>query len=216
MLHVRVCQTLISLYIFHSRFSSLEIERAKLTKILSDIKEKDGDISGAASILQEVQVETFGSMDKKEKIDYILEQMRLCLLKKDYIRASIIAKKIDPKHLLDEVSVEGLYLSITISCVGWMYSSIVFCVSFQDIQELKLKYYALMTEFHTYNNDTLALSKCAEAVFNTEIVKADVNRMQVSWCTTLRAFTFMQLTGSIYRVGCSLHVYTLPRSLRIQ
>ena len=36
-------------------------------------------------------------MEKNEKVDFILEQMRLCLAKKDYIRAQIISKKISIK-----------------------------------------------------------------------------------------------------------------------
>ena len=51
----------------------------------------------AANILQELQVETYGSMEKREKVEYILEQMRLCLAKKDYIRTQIISKKISVK-----------------------------------------------------------------------------------------------------------------------
>jgi len=54
------------------------------------------------------QVETFGSMEKKEKVEFILEQMRLCLAKKDYIRTQIISKKINTKYFEDkapEVSV---------------------------------------------------------------------------------------------------------------
>ena len=45
-----------------------------------------------------VQVETYGSMEKREKVEFILEQMRLCLAKKDYIRTQIISKKISPKY----------------------------------------------------------------------------------------------------------------------
>lgn len=48
-----------------------------------------------------VQVETFGSMDKREKVELILEQMRLCLAKKDYVRTQIISKKIAPKFFDD-------------------------------------------------------------------------------------------------------------------
>lgn len=47
----------------------VEIERARLTKILADIKEADGDITGAAAIMEELQVETYGSMDKREKVE---------------------------------------------------------------------------------------------------------------------------------------------------
>ncbi len=55
----------------------------------------------AADILQELQVETFGSMDKREKTDFILEQMRLCLAKLDYQRVLIISKKISGKFFED-------------------------------------------------------------------------------------------------------------------
>lgn len=34
----------------------VEIERARLTKMLAGIKEQDGDVTEAASILQELQV----------------------------------------------------------------------------------------------------------------------------------------------------------------
>lgn len=36
-------------------------------------------------------------MEKREKVEFILEQMRLCLAKKDYIRTQIISKKISTK-----------------------------------------------------------------------------------------------------------------------
>ncbi len=48
------------------------------------------------------QVETFGSMEKKEKVEFILEQMRLCLAKKDFIRTQIISKKINIKYFDDK------------------------------------------------------------------------------------------------------------------
>ncbi|XP_014103464.2 26S proteasome non-ATPase regulatory subunit 12 [Bactrocera oleae] len=79
----------------------VEIERARLTKILADIKEADGDIPGAASVMEELQVETYGSMDKREKVELILEQMRLCLLKEDFVSTQIIAKKISIKFFDD-------------------------------------------------------------------------------------------------------------------
>lgn len=47
-------------------------------------------------------METFGSMEKDEKVRFILEQMRLCLAKKDYIRTQIISKKISIKFFAAE------------------------------------------------------------------------------------------------------------------
>ena len=40
-------------------------------------------------------------MEKKEKVEFILEQMRLCLAKKDFIRTQIISKKINTKYFDD-------------------------------------------------------------------------------------------------------------------
>lgn len=80
----------------------VENERARLTKILAGIKEAAGQVKEASEILQEVQVETYGSMEKKEKTDFILEQTRLCLDSKDFVRGLIIARKINPKVLTEE------------------------------------------------------------------------------------------------------------------
>lgn len=59
----------------------VEVERARLTRTLVTIKEAEGKTTEACDILQEVQVETIGAMDKREKTSYILDQMRLCLAK---------------------------------------------------------------------------------------------------------------------------------------
>ena len=49
-------------------------------------------------------------MEKKEKVEFILQQMRLCLAKKDYIRTSIISKKINTRFFTtsDDVDVSSL------------------------------------------------------------------------------------------------------------
>ncbi|TKA61235.1 hypothetical protein B0A55_11229, partial [Friedmanniomyces simplex] len=55
----------------------VEVERARVTRILSDIKRQQGDIAAATDILCELQVETFGSMSRREKTEFILEQVAL-------------------------------------------------------------------------------------------------------------------------------------------
>lgn len=57
--------------------------------------------SEAASVLQELQVETYGSMEKREKVEYLLEQIRLCLAKRDFVRMQIISKKVSVKFFED-------------------------------------------------------------------------------------------------------------------
>jgi hypothetical protein len=51
----------------------VKIKRAGLTKILADIQEADGDVLGAATIVETLQIETYGTMDKREKVEFILE-----------------------------------------------------------------------------------------------------------------------------------------------
>ena len=63
------------------------------------MQEQEGDVAAAADVLQEVHVETYGSLSKKEKVEFILEQLRLTLAKQDYVRAAIVAGKINRKHL---------------------------------------------------------------------------------------------------------------------
>jgi 26S proteasome regulatory subunit N5 len=80
----------------------VEIERARLTRKLATYKEEQNNIEEAASILLELQVETYGSMEKREKIEFLLEQMRVCLLKGDFIRTQSISRKISIRAFEDE------------------------------------------------------------------------------------------------------------------
>jgi len=104
----------------------VEVERARLTHRLSKMQEEDGDVNAAAKTMQELQVETCGSMERKEKVELILEQMRLCLAVKDYIRAQIISKKVN---------------------VRFFESS--------EQQELKLKFYHYKTLLEQFTNNEL-------------------------------------------------------------
>ena len=56
----------------------------------------------AAKLIQDVQIEAFGSLDNKYKVDYILFQMQVLLQKGDYIRTLIVSNKIKRNHLDDE------------------------------------------------------------------------------------------------------------------
>lgn len=56
-------------------------------------------------------------MEKKEKVEFILEQMRLCLAKKDYIRTSIISKKINTRFFSS--SEEDVDVSLPVSTFSY-------------------------------------------------------------------------------------------------
>jgi len=122
----------------------VELELARMTRLLAEMKEKDGDVAGAAEIMQEVSVETIGSMEAREKLDFILEQVRLCLARKDFIRADIISKKVTDKQLNKE-----------------------------DLQDLKLKHFKLMIEIYTNRDGYLEICKAYDSIYNTKLVQDD-------------------------------------------
>lgn len=76
----------------------VEVERARVTRIFSDMKKEQGDLNAAANILCELQVETFGSMERREKTEFILEQVALCIEKGDWMQAGILSRKISTKY----------------------------------------------------------------------------------------------------------------------
>ena len=76
----------------------VEVERARVTRILSNMKKEQGDLNAAADILCELQVETFGSMERREKTEFILEQVSLCIEKGDWTQAGILSRKISTKY----------------------------------------------------------------------------------------------------------------------
>ena len=55
-------------------------------------------------------------MEKGEKVSFILEQMRLCLAKKDYICTQIISKKISTKYLEQGDSTVVSRLTVSLCC----------------------------------------------------------------------------------------------------
>ena len=120
----------------------LEAERARLTRTVAIIREARGDASGAADVLQEVHVETYGSLSKREKVEFILEQMRLTLLKRDYVRAHIVSNKVK-RAVLDE---------------GGM-------------AELKVKFYGLLTDYYRHEREAFELAKCYHAIYATPAVQ---------------------------------------------
>ncbi|KAL8274112.1 hypothetical protein Esti_001954 [Eimeria stiedai] len=129
----------------------VEVERARLILLSALMKEKAGDVEQAAVMLQDVQVETFGAMDRQEKTKYILKQMLLLLRRSDFIRCQIVGKKLSPKLLEAE-----------------------------DMQPLKIKFYELMTLYYLHEDALLDVAKCFGHIYNTPSVQEDVPQMKQS------------------------------------
>ncbi|QSL64565.1 hypothetical protein MERGE_001866 [Pneumocystis wakefieldiae] len=125
----------------------LEAERASLTRDLAKIKEQQNNIKEAAELLCELKIETFGSVNKREKTEFILEQIRLCLAKSDYNLASIISRKISIKYFQEE-----------------------------GTEDLKLKYYELLIRIGLYEDNYLEVCKYYKAVYDTPSIIQDESK----------------------------------------
>lgn len=125
----------------------VETERARLTYKLAQIYEKDGKIEDAAKVMQELQVETYGTMERKEKTELILEQMRLCLARNDYIKTQIISKKIQTKFFENK-----------------------------ENEDLKFRYYKLMIQLDLNDSSYLSVCKHFKALYNSASVQENESK----------------------------------------
>jgi 26S proteasome regulatory subunit N5 len=116
----------------------LEVEYARCCLMLVKHKEDEENINEAAKILQEVQVETYGSMDKREKLEFILYQMKIMIKKKDYVRLYIISKKINKKSIQDK-----------------------------GIEDLKVIYYSYLVIYFTHEKKYFENAECFKAIYDT-------------------------------------------------
>lgn len=102
-------------------------------------------------------METYGSLSKRDKVEFILEQMRLTLAKQDFVRATIVAGKVSRKNLQEE-----------------------------NMEEYKVKFYTLMAIKHRHDKDAFELAKDYHAIYSTpHILKDEAKWMEALQSTVL-------------------------------
>jgi 26S proteasome regulatory subunit N5 len=100
--------------------------------------EADGKIDEACKQIQEIQIETYGSMENKEKVDFILYQMKLVLLRQDFVRLQILSKKIS-KKAINEAGLESQ----------------------------KVHYFKFLVRYYINEKDLLNASKAYQTIYDT-------------------------------------------------
>ncbi|AAS51993.2 ADR073Wp [Eremothecium gossypii ATCC 10895] len=121
----------------------VEVERARVTRELAHIRREQGKLDEAADILCELQVETYGSMDMSEKIEFIIEQMELSILKGDFSQATVLSRKILKKTFKNE-----------------------------KYEALKLEYYKLLIKIGLHKSDYLEIAQYYQEIYNTPSVRS--------------------------------------------
>lgn len=158
----------------------VEVERARVTKILSDIKKQQGDLKAAMDILCELQVETFGSMERREKTEFILAQVALCIENGDWTQASILGRKIStrylsrkPKKTPEQLEKEKKDREDKIKR-----GEDVPEAKEDDTTDLKLAYYEQQIILAKHDDKYLDVCKHYRQVLDTEAVENDPSKLQ--------------------------------------
>ena len=115
----------------------VEYEYSQAIRKMTQIHIMNNQINEAAKLIQDVQIEAFGSLESEYKIDYILFQMQVLLEKGDYVRTLIVSNKIKRNHLDDE-----------------------------GIELLKIRFFRLMILYYIHEQKYLEISKCYKILYD--------------------------------------------------
>jgi len=164
----------------------VEVERARVTRILSNIKHQQKDITAAKDILCELQVETFGSMSRREKTEFILDQVALCIEDGDWTQAGILGRKIStryfsrkPKKSAEQIEKERKEKEEkerlrSDGTIGEEEQAD------DDVTDLKLRYYEQQITLSKHDDKYLEACKHYRQVLDTEAVENDPDKLRAA------------------------------------
>ncbi|ODV89929.1 hypothetical protein CANCADRAFT_31025 [Tortispora caseinolytica NRRL Y-17796] len=173
----------------------VEVERARVTRELAKIKEPT-DLASAAEILCELQVETYGAMDTREKTDFILEQIRLCIAQSDFNQARILSRKITPRY----------------------FGSAVTSADDKELTRQRLCYYNFMVQIDLHDSDYLNVCRHYYSIFHTKEVADDPHQYS-SALQNVVVFVILspysnEQSDLIFRIQAESKLEELPQCLQ--
>ncbi|KAI5295547.1 hypothetical protein KEM52_001036 [Ascosphaera acerosa] len=169
----------------------VEVERARVTRMLSDIKKAQGDVQAAAEILCELQVETFGTMARREKTEFILEQVDLCIAREDWTQAAVLSRKINtryfarkPKKAPEEAEKDAEAAKKRAEELEEQRQRGEDVAPVEkpddDVTDLKLKYYHQQIIIANHENRYLEICKHYRQILDTAAVENDPGKLQAT------------------------------------
>jgi len=115
----------------------VEYEYSQAIRKMTEIYIMNNQIDEAAKLIQDIQIEAYGSLENSYKVDYILFQMQVLLEKGDYIRTLIVSNKIKRNHLDDD-----------------------------GFELLKIRFFNLMIQYFTHEKKYLDVSKSYKILYD--------------------------------------------------
>ena len=162
------------------------------------MKKEQGDLNAAADILCELQVETFGSMAQREKTEFILEQVSLCIEKGDWTQAGILSRKISTKYFarqpkqtpqeIEKERKEREHAEKNRTADDPPLEVV------DDVTDLKLRYYEQQIALAKHEDKYLEVAKHYRQVLDTEYVETDPERLKAVSLPCYPTFHTIQLT----------------------
>ncbi|KAK7468686.1 proteasome regulatory particle subunit [Stygiomarasmius scandens] len=155
----------------------LETPRARVTLLLSKYheglsktakteEERKKALETASELLSDLQVETYSSMERREKTEFILEQMRLLI--------AVARQKDEETKAQGKDSLSGGETEWVKVRVGGRKVNEGFLKE-KENEDLKLKYYDLMIQHALKHSSYLDAAKYYHKVWETPSIKEDVN-----------------------------------------
>ena len=108
----------------------MEREFAQVIMILCRMWEQDGQGKKATNLIQDIQIETYGSIEVREKIEFILYQMQLVHQRRDFVRLQIMSRKLAKKQL-----------------------------NLPGFEQLKIQYYHFIVKYHIHEKRPIDVAK---------------------------------------------------------
>jgi len=165
----------------------LETPRARVTLLLSHYHESlskqasaqapaiKESLQTASDLLSDLQVETYSSMERREKTEFILEQMRLLIALARLKDAEITAK--EKKE--DKKAIGGGEPEWAKARVGGRKVNETFLKA-KENEDLKLKFYDLMIQQALHQTAYLEVAKHYEKVWDTPTIKEDESKSRAA------------------------------------
>ena len=137
----------------------LEREYAQVTRMLCEMMEQDGKEEEATKIIQEIQIETYGSLEMQEKVEFILYQMKLVLARKDYVRVQILSRKISKRHIAQK-----------------------------GLEAHKIEFYTYMIHYYIHEKKQLEAAQCYQTIYDTFNGAEDHKSLEILGQSKVKSF----------------------------
>ncbi|BFU20180.1 proteasome regulatory subunit, putative [Entamoeba histolytica HM-1:IMSS-B] len=129
----------------------VDVLRAQIVKDFALYLEENKRLDEATQIMQSMHIETFTSLDKKERMDFLLVQFRIALECEDYLRVLLLSNKVNRTTIQSE-----------------------------GFEELRLEFCRLMIQYNIHENNYIENCRMMLMIYDTLKSLSSELKMEIS------------------------------------